>query len=97
MSSSTAVPQHARVDLLGSEDAVVLRITDEGAGFDPGSIDEKGGLGLVSMRERLHMLGGTIVINSRPGEGTRIEVRLPLNTSGTGQKEQAFRTGPSGV
>ena len=43
------------------------------------------------------MLGGTIVINSRPGEGTRIEVRLPLNTSGAGQKEQAFRTGPSGV
>ncbi|MGD0042056.1 MAG: ATP-binding protein [Isosphaeraceae bacterium] len=89
--------QHARVDLLGSEDAVVLRITDEGAGFDPGSVGEKGGLGLVSMRERLHILGGTIVINSRPGEGTRIDVRLPLNTSGAGQKEQALRTGPSGV
>ena len=89
--------QHARVDLLGSEDAVVLRITDQGAGFDPGSVEEKGGLGLVSMRERLHMLGGTIVIDSRPGEGTRIEVRLPLNTSSGGQKEQALRTGPSGV
>ena len=89
--------QHARVDLQGSEDAVVLRITDEGAGFDPGSVGEKGGLGLVSMRERLQMLGGTIVINSRPGEGTRIDVRLPLNTSGAGQKEQALRTGPLGV
>ncbi len=89
--------QHARVDLLGSEDTVVLRITDQGAGFDAGSVDEKGGLGLISMRERLHILGGTIVINSRPGEGTRIEVHLPLNTSGAGQKERAFRTGPSGV
>jgi signal transduction histidine kinase len=89
--------QRARVDLLGNEDAVVLRITDKGSGFDPGSVDEKGGLGLVSMRERLHMLGGTIVINSRPGEGTSIEVCLHLSPSSVGQKDQALRTGPAGV
>ncbi len=87
----------ARVELLGSEGAVVLRIRDEGTGFDPSSIAEQAGLGLVSMRERLHMLGGTIVINSRPGEGTRIEVRLPLNRPSGGQEEQALRTGTSGV
>jgi signal transduction histidine kinase len=89
--------RNARVELLGSEGAVVLRIRDEGTGFDPSSIAEQAGLGLVSMRERLHMLGGTIVINSRPGEGTGIEVRLPLNTPSGGQEEQALRTGTSGV
>jgi len=89
--------RNARVELLGSEGAVVLRIRDEGTGFDPSSIAEQAGLGLVSMRERLHMLGGTIVINSRPGEGTRIEVRLPLNTPSGGQEEQALRNGTSGV
>jgi signal transduction histidine kinase len=37
-----------------------------------------GGLGLVSMRERLHSVGGRVVIDSRPGGGTRVQVCVPL-------------------
>ena len=50
--------RHARVELSGSPDAVSLRIADDGSGFDPGSADGKEGLGLVSMRERLRLVGG---------------------------------------
>ncbi|HKB01547.1 MAG TPA: hypothetical protein VKD90_04965, partial [Gemmataceae bacterium] len=45
---------------------------------DPAAADGHDGLGLVSMRERLYMVGGRMVIHSRPGGGTRIDVRVPL-------------------
>jgi len=45
--------RHARVELYGSPGAVHLGVADDGAGFDPGSAIARGGLGLVSMRERL--------------------------------------------
>jgi two-component system sensor histidine kinase DegS len=38
----------------------------------------KMGLGLISMRERVHLVRGTLSVRSRPSEGTRIEVRVPL-------------------
>jgi PAS domain S-box-containing protein len=67
--------RHTAVELWGTADAVALSITDDGIGFDPGA--SNGGLGLVSMRERLHLIGGEIVIRSRPSGGTRIDVRVP--------------------
>ena len=57
---------HAQVELTRSEDAVYLRITDDGVGFDPRLVDGNGGLGLVSMRERLRYVGGQITIDSQP-------------------------------
>ena len=47
-------------------------ITDDGIGFMPDLIDE-GGLGLVSMKERIEKIGGTLEIRSTPGEGTRVK------------------------
>jgi signal transduction histidine kinase len=73
--------KHARVELSGSTDAIGLRIADDGAGFDPSQVDGKGSLGLVSMRERLRLVCGDIVIDSKPADGTRIEVRVPLYPS----------------
>jgi signal transduction histidine kinase len=52
-----------------------LEITDDGAGLQPGRIP---GVGLVAMRERVAELGGTLVIDSQPGRGTRLTARLPL-------------------
>jgi signal transduction histidine kinase len=49
-----------------------LIISDNGSGFDPGSIDE-GGIGLVSMRERIEKLGGKLDIQTAPGKGTIIK------------------------
>jgi signal transduction histidine kinase len=73
--------QHARVELSGTDgDVISLQIVDDGSGFDPKLIQGKrGGLGLVSMRERVFSLGGDIVIGSRPSGGTRVDVRLPLS------------------
>ena len=45
--------RHASVELSGTADVIRLRVTDDGVGFDPGSAAGNGGLGLVSMRERL--------------------------------------------
>jgi signal transduction histidine kinase len=84
--------RHVGVELRGTGDAICLRIVDDGAGFDPDAVDGKGGLGLVSMRERLRLVGGEIVIDSRPAGGTRIDVRVPLGApgqvSGEGVKDE---------
>jgi PAS domain S-box-containing protein len=67
----------ASVQLTRDRDSLVLHIADPGAGFAPEEHDRTG-LGLVSMRERVHHLGGKLVIHSAPGSGTRIGVRVPL-------------------
>jgi signal transduction histidine kinase len=72
----------AGVELSASETALCLSVTDDGSGFAPAALDGKGGLGLVSMRERLHLIGGTITIDSGPKIGTRIDVRAPLTATG---------------
>ena len=87
--------RRAAVELSGGADAVELRIADDGAGFDPRLADGKGGLGLVSMRERLRLVGGAIAIDSHPGAGTRVEVRVPLGGAGTA--EEALPAQPSGI
>jgi PAS domain S-box-containing protein len=74
--------RHATVDLGGTAEEIRLRVTDDGVGFDPATTNG-GGLGLVSMRERLHLVGGRIRIDSRPGGGTRIDVRVPVLPPGS--------------
>jgi PAS domain S-box-containing protein len=56
-----------------------LRVSDQGAGFDPDSADFVQGLGLLSMQERLHSLGGELFVHSRPAGGTCIEACIPLS------------------
>jgi PAS domain S-box-containing protein len=68
--------QRASVYLSGATGGLELTITDSGIGFDTGI---KGtGLGLVSIRERVHFLGGQLAIHSAPGVGTRLDVQVPL-------------------
>jgi len=58
-----------------------MEIEDDGKGFDaskPLQVDESGhGRGLLSMKERASLLGGTCDIQSQPGKGTKITVRMP--------------------
>lgn len=54
-------------------------VRDDGRGFDPQAGVSHGGLGLRAMRERVGAAGGTLLVDSRPGRGTRIEVRLPID------------------
>ncbi len=73
--------QHSRaahIDVILSLDAsfLRLRIQDAGKGFDYN--EGSGGLGLASMRERLHMIGGELVVQSRPGGGTVLTAQVDL-------------------
>jgi PAS domain S-box-containing protein len=68
----------ASVTLAAREAALVLTVSDTGRGFDAASVKGKGGLGLVSIEERVMAAGGTLTIQTRPGDGTRIQVRIPL-------------------
>jgi PAS domain S-box-containing protein len=71
--------RRAVVELRGTEDAICLRIRDDGAGFDPGAVATSGGLGLVSMRERLRAVQGEIVIASELAAGATIDAHVPLD------------------
>ena len=66
------------VDLRGTPDAIRLTVRDAGRGFDPHSAARGGGLGLTSMRERLKLVGGDLVIDSQPAKGTTIVARVPV-------------------
>ncbi|WP_354642847.1 GAF domain-containing sensor histidine kinase [Kitasatospora camelliae] len=56
----------------------LLRIADDGRGFDPESVRRAGRhLGLVSMRDRAAAVGGTLSLESRPGQGTVVEMEVP--------------------
>jgi signal transduction histidine kinase len=64
--------------LVGDEQqGVKLKIRDNGRGFDLQSAAEGSGLGLISMRERVQKIGGTINYRSMQGQGTEVEVYLP--------------------
>jgi len=68
----------ARVALGEREKGMELVVEDEGTGFDPSELDGQGaGLGLVSVRERIRMIGGELQIESAPGEGTRVAICVP--------------------
>ena len=72
---------HCRVILKRSPQAVHLSVLDDGCGFDVRSTSTAEGLGFVSMRERLRIVGGQLEIHSQPAHGTRIEVTVPLSHS----------------
>lgn len=64
------------------DDELLLRISDDGQGFDVSKItdiDESGrGHGVFSMKERVGLLGGTCLIESKPGQGTTVRAKVPL-------------------
>jgi signal transduction histidine kinase len=68
-----------RVDVrLESRDrGYLVRVRDDGRGFDVGEGSEPGHLGISSMRERAEMLGGWLSIETDPGSGTTVEFWLP--------------------
>lgn len=70
-----------RLDFSGDE--LKLNVYDNGAGFDTEKLKERsedisGGFGLVSMRERIELLSGEMNINSKPGNGTWLNIMIPF-------------------
>jgi PAS domain S-box-containing protein len=66
------------VELIATPDNIQLVVSDSGAGFDVEEAKKNRGLGLVSMQERVHLVHGTLAINSTPGRGTTILAAVPL-------------------
>ena len=58
--------------------ALELRIEDNGIGFDPDGVVKLGHQGLANTRARAENIGGTVVVDSKPGAGTRVVVRVPM-------------------
>jgi len=71
-----------RVELRQDRYGLTLIVADNGLGFDLQAAAEGSGLGLVSMRERVEELGGSIAYESAPGQGALIRVQLPAGATG---------------
>ena len=70
------------VSLARSGDDIELTVTDDGRGFDLEAVrGDGGGLGLVSIEERAHVIGGDVQIVTGPGQGTTIHVRAPAGAA----------------
>lgn len=67
-----------RVDVASADAKLILTVSDNGVGFDPYKTNTKEHLGLEGMRERVEILGGSFQLQTAPGQGTVIRVRLPL-------------------
>jgi len=74
--------KNAKISLEFRKSEVRVLVDDDGRGFDLRSLeppqDSGRGLGLLGMRERAELFGGSVEIESSPGNGTRIRVRVPF-------------------
>lgn len=75
-----AKASHVRIQLWETSGEFHCRIRDDGVGFDPATAKTRNGntLGLLGMRERVHVLGGTLHIESAPQRGTELLILVPL-------------------
>jgi PAS domain S-box-containing protein len=71
--------RHFRVSLRAQSNEIELKVHDGGVGFDPEEAMKGRGLGLISMKERLKLIGGRLLIDSNPTRGTTIYAQAPLN------------------
>jgi signal transduction histidine kinase len=67
--------EHATVEVIESAEVVTVQVSDDGSGFDPARGSE--GFGLLGMRERADLVGGTLTIDSSPGGGTTVRATVP--------------------
>ncbi|MEW8978439.1 MAG: GAF domain-containing sensor histidine kinase [Symbiobacterium sp.] len=74
--------QHVRVRLKLQPDEAFLEVCDDGIGFDPTAGVPAGSFGMIGMRERVSEVGGSLEVESRPGQGTCIRARIPVASGG---------------
>jgi signal transduction histidine kinase len=78
-----AAARRVSIVLRRSADQVLAIIEDDGRGFDAegsaGPASSDGRLGLLGMKERLALVGGTLTVESAPGAGTTVIARIPLS------------------
>lgn len=71
--------RHVRAAVTRYDGAIEMSIIDDGHGFDIDAPRPRAGLGLVSIEERVSMLGGSSRVIAHPGDGTQINIRLPAS------------------
>ena len=77
--SRHAEATRVRITLRVKHDMLELKVIDNGKGIEITQIDSPKSFGLISMKERAHVLGGEISISGIQGKGTTISVHIPLN------------------
>lgn len=65
-----------RVSILRNASSAIIEVDDDGRGFDVGSTRQ--GMGMGNLAERAEAIGGTLEVDSKPGSGTTVRVRVPL-------------------
>lgn len=87
-----AKARKVRVELAYEPCQVQLCVKDDGIGFIPDSHGPQSGFGLTSMRERARSVGGEWSICSSPGQGTQIQVVVPVQAQDRGTRERKYET-----
>jgi PAS domain S-box-containing protein len=85
--------KRVRVELIGGADKVTLRLSDDGIGFEPGASVHQTGLGMISMRERIRLVGGTLSVWSKPSMGTQVEAVISLARESAGKNSSRSGSG----
>jgi two-component system sensor histidine kinase DegS len=71
--------EHVNISLSSADGVLRLRVEDDGVGFEvEDAIAKRNSFGLTGIRERVALLGGKFDIKSRPGQGTKIRIELPV-------------------
>jgi PAS domain S-box-containing protein len=75
--------REVRIVLGSDSDGIAMEVSDTGGGFDVETVKGKGGLGLISMEERVRLVNGAFVLQSQPGQGTVVKVCVPVRRTST--------------
>jgi len=73
--------QHVTVELTLQNAVSLLQVIDDGCGIEQGRIEDPHSLGLLGMRERVALAGGTVVFKGVPGKGTTVSIAMPIEAS----------------
>ena len=82
-----AQAQNVFVRLSKKLDSIVFSIRDDGRGITKKELAGDTSLGLVGIRERIRMVGGTLTVDGKPGKGTMLSVEVPLSKENNGESK----------
>lgn len=89
--------KNVQIRLEKQRNSVCLWVTDDGRGFDVAKASERAvpaqRLGLLGMQERAELVGGNVVVDAMPGQGTRLQICLPLAAMEEANEENAYLVG----